>query len=183
MNPKVKPSLLAVDDSQIVYVCGHNTVIYNTETPSYRFIQGKSEDECGAKVTLHHLLFLQFWWGTDPIDFGCFNRSWRNSGNHGHGHQPQQEVLGHMWARSTSCLLCLRNSVFEAEAHPHYEWVGCQGVYRCKICILRWETDQLPLHSRKYLHPLTQISIIVSDIRNYLASVTDLVVTNKLIHF
>lgn len=38
VNPKVNPSLLAVDDSQIVYVCGHNTVIYNTETPGYRFI-------------------------------------------------------------------------------------------------------------------------------------------------
>ena len=58
----VNPSLLAVDDSQIVYVCGHNTVIYNTETPGYRFIQGKSEDECGAKVTICHLFLLQFWW-------------------------------------------------------------------------------------------------------------------------
>ena len=41
VNPKVKPSVLAIDDSQIVYVCGHNTVLYNTENKAYRFIQGE----------------------------------------------------------------------------------------------------------------------------------------------
>ena len=41
VNPKVNPSVLAIEENQIAYVCGHNVVIYNTETKSYRFIQGK----------------------------------------------------------------------------------------------------------------------------------------------
>jgi len=41
VNPKVTPSILAVDESQIAYVCGHNVVLYNIETKAYRFIQGK----------------------------------------------------------------------------------------------------------------------------------------------
>ena len=48
VNPKVSPSVLAIDDNQIVYVCGHNTVLYNTESKTYRFIQGKEETP-GAK--------------------------------------------------------------------------------------------------------------------------------------
>ena len=40
--------MLAIDDNQIVYVCGHNTVLYNTESKTYRFIQGKEETP-GAK--------------------------------------------------------------------------------------------------------------------------------------
>ena len=32
VNPKVKPSVLAIDDSTVAYVCGHNTILYDTET-------------------------------------------------------------------------------------------------------------------------------------------------------
>lgn len=41
MDPEVKPSLLSIDDSHIVYVCGHNTVIFNTENKNAKFIPGK----------------------------------------------------------------------------------------------------------------------------------------------
>ncbi len=41
VNPKAKPAILAINDSEVAYVCGHNTVIYNTENKTYRFIQGK----------------------------------------------------------------------------------------------------------------------------------------------
>ena len=41
VNPQVNPSVLAIDDIQVAYVCGHNVVIYNTENKQYRFIQGE----------------------------------------------------------------------------------------------------------------------------------------------
>ena len=40
VNPKVNPSLLAIDENQVAYVSGHNVILYNTEAKSYRFIQG-----------------------------------------------------------------------------------------------------------------------------------------------
>ena len=41
VNPKVNPSVLAINDQEVAYVCGHNVVLYNTENKSFRFIQGK----------------------------------------------------------------------------------------------------------------------------------------------
>ena len=38
VNPKVNPSLLAIDENQVAYVSGHNVILYNTEAKSYRFI-------------------------------------------------------------------------------------------------------------------------------------------------
>lgn len=37
----MNPGVLAIDDSSIVYVSGHNVVIFNIESKQYRYIQGK----------------------------------------------------------------------------------------------------------------------------------------------
>ena len=54
VNPQVNPSVLSIDDNQIVYVCGHNVVIYNTESKTYRFIQGKWSRVEAPKYLLKH---------------------------------------------------------------------------------------------------------------------------------
>jgi hypothetical protein len=59
VNPKIKPAVLAIDDSQIVYVCGHNTVLYNTESKVYRFIQGvEGTQGVTAMAVSHNKKFL-----------------------------------------------------------------------------------------------------------------------------
>ena len=41
LNINPNPSVLAIDDQQVVYVAGHNIVIYNIEKKTSQFIQGK----------------------------------------------------------------------------------------------------------------------------------------------
>ena len=57
MNPQVNPSVLAIDDVQVAYVCGHNVVIYNTENKHYRFIQGEFVFKLGGNSNPFSLYF------------------------------------------------------------------------------------------------------------------------------
>ena len=52
VNPKAKPAILAINDSEVAYVCGHNTVIYNTENKTYRFIQGKNLENANDQKSI-----------------------------------------------------------------------------------------------------------------------------------
>jgi len=42
LKPDVNPGVLAINDSVIAYVCGHNVVLYDIETKIQRYILGKS---------------------------------------------------------------------------------------------------------------------------------------------
>ena len=84
IEPNVNPGVLAIDDSSIVYVSGHNVVIFNVESKQYRYIQGK-----------HHLAFLM----------ACRNRG--NQTSDRPSRQPQQEVPRCVWDISASSLCCL----------------------------------------------------------------------------
>lgn len=42
LKPDVNPGVLAISDSVIAYVCGHNVVLYDIETKTQRYVLGKS---------------------------------------------------------------------------------------------------------------------------------------------
>jgi len=44
LKPDVNPGVLAISDSVIAYVCGHNVVLYDIETKTQKYVLGKSSN-------------------------------------------------------------------------------------------------------------------------------------------
>jgi cilia- and flagella-associated protein 57 len=53
MKPDVNPGVLAISDSVIAYVCGHNVVLYDMETKTQRYILGVEGSQSITAIAIH----------------------------------------------------------------------------------------------------------------------------------